>query len=116
MRTFDELNASMSHITGVPITNRPGWRQTFATVKQQLPPSRTSSAFLASHQTGVAQLAIQYCAALVDDAAARTAFFPALNISVAVAVERVRPIATPSSIRCWRSVIGTNLRLATRCS
>ena len=39
-------------------------------------------AFLASHQTGIAQLAIKYCAAMVDDPAARTAFFgPGLDVS-----------------------------------
>lgn len=83
VRTFDELNQSMSDITGVPITQS-GVAQTFATVKQQLPTDENFGAFLASHQTGIAQLAIKYCSALVDDASKRAAFFPALNVGAAV--------------------------------
>jgi mono/diheme cytochrome c family protein len=74
MRTFDQLNHSMSVITGIP-TTQSGVLQTFLTIKQQLPPVASIETFLASHQTGIAQLAIKYCAALVDDAPARTAFF-----------------------------------------
>ena len=65
MRTFDELNASMSTLTGVPITNT-GVAATFASVKQAMPSVENIEAFLASHQTGVAQLAIAYCSAMVD--------------------------------------------------
>src|SRR6185295_16270215 len=50
-RTFDEPNASMS---------------TLASVKQAMPSVENIDAFLASHQTGVAQLAIAYCSAMVD--------------------------------------------------
>jgi mono/diheme cytochrome c family protein len=76
VRTFDQLNHSMARITGIP-TTQAGVSLTFQTVKQQLPPTASIEAFLASHQTGVAQLAIKYCAALVDDNTARTAFFGA---------------------------------------
>ncbi|MEP7311337.1 MAG: LamG domain-containing protein [Pseudomonadota bacterium] len=81
VRTFEQLNQSMSKITGIPTTNA-GVRATYLTVKQQLPPVPSIEAFLASHQTGIAQLAIKYCAALVDDGPARTAFFGAgFNVS-----------------------------------
>jgi hypothetical protein len=79
VRTFDRLNRSMSEITGVPTSN-PAVAQTFQQVKQQLPTVENLNAFLASHQTGIAQLAIKYCGALVDDAAKRQAFFPALDV------------------------------------
>ncbi len=81
VRTFDQLNESMSRITGIP-TTQAGVRATFLQVKQQLPPVPSIEAFLASHQTGIAQLAIKYCAAMVDDTAARTAFYGALNVSL----------------------------------
>ena len=84
MRTFDQLNHSMSQITGVPVTNA-GVRSTYLTVRQQLPPVPSIEAFLASHQTGVAQLAIKYCAAMVDDPARRAAFFGSLNLSTPAA-------------------------------
>ena len=57
VRTFDEINATFSNITGVPITTA-SVAGTYATVKQQLPTVESASAFLASHQTGIAQLAM----------------------------------------------------------
>ncbi|MEP7246892.1 MAG: LamG domain-containing protein, partial [Gammaproteobacteria bacterium] len=74
VRTFDEINATYSKITGVPITTATV-AATYAQVKQQLPPVEAIDTFLASHQTGIAQLAIAYCSALVNDSARRTAFF-----------------------------------------
>ncbi len=47
-------------------TNDPNVKATYALVEQQLPTVATIEAFLASHQVGVAQLAIQYCNALVE--------------------------------------------------
>ncbi len=85
MRTFDQINHSMSGITGIP-TTQAGVALTFQTIKQQLPPVSSIETFLASHQTGIAQLAIKYCAALVDDVPARTAFFgPALVLTTPAA-------------------------------
>jgi mono/diheme cytochrome c family protein len=78
IRTFEQLNQSMSRITGVPTTNA-GVRSTYLLVQQQLPPVPSIEAFLASHQTGVAQLAIKYCSVMVDTPAARAAFFPSLT-------------------------------------
>ena len=51
-------------------------RSTYLQVQQQLPPVPNIEAFLASHQTGIAQLAIKYCSVMVDTASTRTAFFP----------------------------------------
>jgi len=76
MRTFDELNATYSKLTGVP-TNNATVAATFANVKQQLPAVESVDAFLASHQTGIAQLAIAYCSVMVDTDALRTQFFGA---------------------------------------
>jgi hypothetical protein len=78
IRTFEQLNQSMSKITGVPTTNT-AVRSTYLQVQQQLPPVPSIEAFLASHQTGVAQLAIKYCSEMVNNASTRAAFFPALN-------------------------------------
>jgi hypothetical protein len=78
MRTFEQLNQTMARITGVPTTNT-GVRTTYLQVQQQLPPVPSIDAFLASHQTGVAQLAIKYCSVMVDNASLRAAFFPGLN-------------------------------------
>jgi hypothetical protein len=74
MRTFDEINATYSKLTGVPITTTTV-AATFANVKQQLPTVESIDTFLASHQTGIAQLAISYCSAMVNSDALRNAFF-----------------------------------------
>jgi mono/diheme cytochrome c family protein len=79
IRTFEQLNQSMSKITGVPTTNA-AVRSTYLQVQQQLPPVPSIEAFLASHQTGIAQLAIKYCSEMVNDSATRAAFFPSLNV------------------------------------
>jgi hypothetical protein len=74
MRTFDELNATYSKLTGVPVTTD-SVMKTYANVKQQLPSVESIDAFLASHQTGIAQLAIAYCSAMIDSASLRQKFF-----------------------------------------
>jgi predicted small lipoprotein YifL len=87
VRTFEQLNQSMSRITGVATTNA-GVRATYLQVQQQLPPVPGIENFLASHQTGVAQLAIKYCSEMVNDAALRTSFFGAgLNVSASPATQ-----------------------------
>jgi hypothetical protein len=86
VRTFEQLNQSMSLITGVPTTNA-GVRSTYLQVQQQLPPVPNMQAFLASHQTGVAQLAIKYCSVMVDTTSTRQAFFPLLNTGAAPATQ-----------------------------
>lgn len=81
-RTFDEINASFSQLTGVrhdavivsaPATVRVS--DVFAVVRQQLPAVEGFSGFLASHQTAVGQLAIAYCSALINDTSLRQGFF-----------------------------------------
>ena len=76
LRTFDELNATLSLVTGVPMTNT-RVAATYDTVKQSLPSIEQFGAFGASQQTALAQLAIQYCNQMVDTPATRTAFFGA---------------------------------------
>jgi len=79
VRVFNELNASMSGITGVSV-NDPGVVATYQLVEQQLPSIPAFESFLASNQVGIAQLAIQYCDSLVGSTSAGT-FFPGLNFS-----------------------------------
>ena len=78
VRTFDEINATMAAVTGVS-PNTAGVKATYTNVRQSLPAVNSIEAFLSSHQTSIAQLAIQYCDALVDDTAARNAYFPGAN-------------------------------------
>jgi hypothetical protein len=84
VRTFEQLNQSMSVITGVPTTNS-AVRSTYLQVQQQLPPVPNIEAFLASHQTGIAQLAIKYCSVMVDTNP--TGFFPQQNVNASAATQ-----------------------------
>lgn len=83
-RTFDEINNSLSQLTGIPLSASTGVSdakgavtvaRVLAGVRQQLPAVEDFSAYLSSHQTSVTQLAIAYCAALMNDDTARQAFF-----------------------------------------
>jgi cytochrome c553 len=83
VRVFNEINASLSGITGVSM-NDAGVKSTYQLVAQQLPSVPTVESFLASNQVGVAQMAIQYCDSLVESASAGS-FFPGLNFAAAPA-------------------------------
>ena len=78
VKTFDEINATMATITGVS-RNQPSVKATYALVRQQLPAVVDLSAVLASHQVGIAQLAIEYCNALVEDTTLRTGLWGGFN-------------------------------------
>jgi hypothetical protein len=75
LRTFEEIDASMSALTGVPRSNS-AVADTYNTIKQQLPSAEDINTFLSSHQVAVSQLAIEYCSEMVDDASLRSSFFP----------------------------------------
>jgi len=65
VRTFAQINSTLSQLTGVPTTN-PAVSSTYLAVQQQLPANPTLEGFSSSNQIGVAQLAIQYCNAAVN--------------------------------------------------
>jgi len=78
-RTFDKINATMAAVTGVS-PNTPAVKSTFVNIRQSLPAVDSIEAFLSSHQTAIAQLAIQYCDALIESPSATT-YFPGLNLA-----------------------------------
>jgi hypothetical protein len=78
VRSFERVNASLSTLTGVP-TTQTAVKSLFDGIRQSLPTTENFQGFVGSHQTAIAQLAIQYCAVMVDDAALRGAVFPGLN-------------------------------------
>jgi hypothetical protein len=82
LRVFDELNATMSELTGIGTTD-PGVAATYATIKQSLPTIEAVDTFVSAHPVAVAQLSIQYCNALVESSAARTAYFPGFDFNAA---------------------------------
>jgi hypothetical protein len=82
LRTFDEINATMAAVTGVS-TQQAAVKATYATIRQQLPGVESIEGFLSAHQMAIAQLAIEYCNALLDNQGeiTRTAYFPAFDLS-----------------------------------
>ncbi len=84
LRIFDEVNATMSSVTGVSITNSTV-KDTFTTIEQQLPTVKDIDGFLSAHQMAVAQLAISYCDQLVEDTSLRSTMFGGFNFGADVA-------------------------------
>lgn len=78
VRTFDEINATLAAVTTVD-PEQPDVDATYQSLRQSLPTVENPSAFLASHQVAIAQLAIEYCNALVEDTALRADYFPGFN-------------------------------------
>ncbi len=85
LRTFEEVLHSMSVMTGVD-PYLPQFANVLETyykedagvvtgIKQQLPADENINGFLAAHEMGIAQLAIAYCDALVEDTSLRNTFF-----------------------------------------
>jgi hypothetical protein len=66
VRTFAQINSSLSKLTGVSTTNA-AVMKTYMAVQQQLPSDPTLESFSSANQVGIAQLAIQYCSVAVSD-------------------------------------------------
>ena len=86
VRTFDEINATMSAVTGVS-PEETNVDMTFQSLRQSLPAVEDPAAFLSSHQVAIAQLAIEYCNALIEDrgAISAAAYFPGFAFDAAPA-------------------------------
>jgi len=74
VKTFAQVNSTLSALTGVPTSNA-NVNATYLAVQQQLPPTPTLEGFSSANQVGVAQLAIQYCNTAVNTPALQTALF-----------------------------------------
>ncbi|WP_100658492.1 LamG domain-containing protein [Alteromonas flava] len=81
-RQFAEINASMATLTGVPAQHS-SVRQTYTTLRQQLPSVTDISSFVASNQMAITQLAIRYCDVLVEEPQYRQAVFPDIDFNAA---------------------------------
>lgn len=82
VRTFDEINATMAAVTTVD-PEQANVDATYQSLRQSLPTIENPAAFLASHQVAVAQLAIEYCNALVDDPALSAQYFQGFDFDLA---------------------------------
>jgi len=97
LRTFDELNATLSQITGVPPTNT-RVVATYELVKQALPSVEKLGTFGPAQQTGIAQLAIQYCSQMVESTPLRQAFYGSTLNPSATAVATFGSVGSPNLV------------------
>ena len=80
VRTYEEIDATMSQVTGVA-RSEADVRTTFELVRQQLPSNPDFGGFVSAHQVGIAQLAVEYCNALVNDQTLRAQKFPGFDFN-----------------------------------
>jgi hypothetical protein len=83
VRTFAQVNSTLSALTGVPTSNA-AVSTTYLAVQQQLPPTPTLESFSSANQVGIAQLAIQYCNVLVNTPAYASVVFPGVTFSASL--------------------------------
>ena len=105
VRTFAQVNSTLSALTGVPTSNATV-NTTYQAVQQQLPSDPTLEGFSSSNQIGVAQLAIQYCNVAVNT--------PSLQAQVFGSALSATQFKTPTGISSVTSalasrVLGTGL-------
>ncbi|MCZ6710952.1 MAG: LamG domain-containing protein [Gammaproteobacteria bacterium] len=88
LRNFAAVTETMSKRTGIPVSN-PDVMSTYNAVYQAMPVQTKIAGFISSQQMGITQLAIEYCAAVVDDSSARAIFWPDFdwNASLATAFD-----------------------------
>jgi hypothetical protein len=99
VRTFDEINATMSAVTDVSSQDA-AVDNVFQSLRQSLPAIEDPSAFLSSHQVAVAQLAIEYCNALIEDRGrtSTAVYFPGFDFNAVPAtafanrIDLIRPL------------------------
>jgi hypothetical protein len=80
VRTFAQINATLSVLTTVPTTDA-AVSATYLSVQQQLPPIATLEAFSSANQVGIAQLAIQYCNEMVNNPTYASVVLPNVTIN-----------------------------------
>ncbi len=83
VRDFAEVNATMARLTGVAVANSEV-AQTYDLVHQAMPVDTSIGGFISSQQMGITQLAIKYCAVLVDDPVARGNYFPDFDFAAPI--------------------------------
>jgi len=87
VRTFDEINATFAAVTAVS-PEELNVDMTFQKLRQSLPTIEDPKAFLSSHQVAIAQLAFEYCHALMEDRGtiSTAVMFPGFDFAAAPAV------------------------------
>jgi hypothetical protein len=80
VKNYAQINAAMAQITGVPVSNAAVFAL-YNTLQQSLPPTNDLTAFVASGQAAISQLADLYCSTAVNTASIQTVTFPGLTLT-----------------------------------
>jgi hypothetical protein len=80
VRTFAQVNATLSQLTAVPTTNA-AVASTYLSVQQQLPNLVTLEGYSSANQVGVAQLAVQYCNIMATTPAYQSVVLPGMTLN-----------------------------------
>jgi hypothetical protein len=80
VRTFAQVNSTLSQLSAVPKTNA-AVNATYLSVQQQLPNIVTVEGFSSANQVGVAQLAVQYCNTMVTTPAYQQVVLPGITLN-----------------------------------
>jgi Concanavalin A-like lectin/glucanases superfamily len=80
VKTFAQVNSTLSVLTGVPTTD-PNVSAVYQAVQQQLPATPTLEAFSSANQVGIAQLAVQYCNVMVNTPSYLASVMPGVTLS-----------------------------------
>jgi len=80
VRTFAQVNATLSQLAAVPTTNS-AVNTTYLSVQQQLPNLVTLEGYSSANQVGVAQLAVQYCNVMTTTPAYQSVVLPGVTLN-----------------------------------
>jgi hypothetical protein len=80
VKTFAQVNSTLSLLTSVPTTD-PNVSAVYLAVQQQLPATPTLEAFSSANQVGIAQLAVQYCNVMVNTPSYLANVLPGVTLS-----------------------------------
>lgn len=75
VRVFDEINATLSALTKIPVTD-PAVSAAYRAVEQQMPAKEHPLGFTVAQHMGITQLAVKYCDVLASDQGLRAHYFP----------------------------------------
>jgi hypothetical protein len=104
VRTFAQVNSTLSVLTGVPTTD-PSVTATYQAVQQQLPATPTLEAFSSANQVGIAQLAIQYCNVMVNNPTYLAKVLPGVTVNASLYPSGINSVTSALAAR----VLGSGL-------
>lgn len=80
VKNFDQINMTMSQLTGIP-TNNPNVLAVFNDSSIQLPSDNSVKTFMPSMQVAITKLATEYCDRLVETDASRKVIWTTINFA-----------------------------------